>query len=110
MANPVRSEVAFKVEDVEYTLKFSTNAMCELEERLNKGLNAIVGNMERLSTVRALLWAGLQSKHPDITMQKAGEIIDQCGMPAATAIIGKALNAAFPREDGAAKEANPKNG
>lgn len=106
MANPHKSEVAFKVGDTEYTLKFSTNAICELEERLDKGLNTIVSNMERLTTVRAMLWAGLQSKHDSITLQKAGEIIDQCGMPAATEAIGRALNAAFPRPD----EAASKNG
>lgn len=106
MANPHKSEVAFKVGDVEYTLKFSTNAICELEDRLDKGLNTIVANMERLTTVRALLWAGLQSKHDSITLQKAGEIIDQSGMAAATEAIGKALNAAFPRPD----EASAKNG
>lgn len=96
MANPVRGEVAFKVADAEYTLKFSTNAICELEERLDKGLNVIVANMERLSTVRALLWAGLKAKHPDITMAQAGEIIDRCGMAQATEVIGQALTAAFP--------------
>ena len=106
MANPTRSEVAFKVGEVEYTLKFSTNAICELESRLDKGLNTIVANMERLTTVRAMLWAGLQSKHESITIDRAGDIIDQCGMAAATEAIGKALNAAFPRPD----EATSKNG
>lgn len=96
MANPARGEVSFKVADTRYTLKFSTNAICELEEHLNKGLNVIVANMERLTTVRALLWAGLRAKHPDMTIEKAGELIDRCGMAEATEVIGKALTAAFP--------------
>ena len=99
MANPARGEVAFKVADAEYTLRFSTNAICELEDRLDKGLNVIVANMERLSTVRALLWAGLRAKHPEVTMAQAGEVIDACGMAAATEIIGKALTAAFPQAE-----------
>lgn len=106
MANPHRSEVAFKVEDTEYILKYSTNAICELEQQLDKGLNTIVANMERLTTVRAMLWAGLRAKHEDITLPKAGELIDKCGMAAATDAIGKALNAAFPRPD----ETSSKNG
>ena len=106
MANPHRGEVTFKVADAEYTLVFSTNAICELEERLDKGLNAIVANMERLTTVRAMLWAGLRAKHPDITIAKAGELIDTCGMLVATDVIGKALHAAFPPPD----ESAPKNG
>lgn len=106
MANPHRGEVTFKVADAEYTLVFSTNAICELEERLDKGLNAIVANMERLTTVRAMLWAGLRAKHPDITITKAGEMIDACGMLVATDVIGKALHAAFPPQD----ESTAKNG
>ncbi|WP_396190307.1 GTA-gp10 family protein [Flavobacterium sp.] len=105
MANPARGEVALAVADTEYTLKFSTNAICELEDRLDKGLNLIVANMERLTTVRALLWAGLRAKHPDVTITQAGEIIDRIGMAQATEVIGKALTAAFPPN-----EADAKNG
>lgn len=96
MANPARGEVAFTVADTEYTLKYSTNAICELEERLDKGLNTIVANMERLTTVRALMWAGLRAKHPDVSIQQAGELIDKMGMAQATEIIGQALTTAFP--------------
>ena len=100
MANPLLGEVAFKAADAEYTLKFSTNAICELEELLNRGLNEIVSDLERLSTVRALLWAGLRAKHPDVTLKMAGEIIDKSGMVAATDVIGTALKAAFPPPGG----------
>lgn len=99
MANPHRGEVVFKAADAEYTLVFSTNSICELEELLNSGLNTIVANMERLTTVRALLWAGLHSKHPEISLKKAGDIIDVCGMAAATEAVGRALNAAFPKPE-----------
>lgn len=105
MANPARGEVALAVADTEYTLKFSTNAICELEDRLDKGLNVIVANMERLTTVRALLWAGLRAKHPEVTITQAGEMIDRIGMAQATEVIGKALTAAFPTP-----EADAKNG
>ena len=105
MANPHRGEVAFKAGDADYTLVYSTNAICELEEALGKGLNAIVADMERLSTVRALLWAGLRARQPDTTMVKAGEIIDLCGVAAATEAIGRALNAAFQRTEGKAGNA-----
>ena len=100
MANPHRGEVAFKAGDANYTLVYSTNAICELEDAIGKGLNAIVADMERLSTVRAILWAGLRSRHSDITMAGAGEIIDLCGVAAATEVIGRALNAAFQKTEG----------
>lgn len=106
MANPHRGEVTFKAADTEYTLAFSTNAICELEELLDNGINAIVANMERLMTVRAMLWAGLRTKHPDITLDKAGKLIDICGMLVATDAINKALQVAFPPPD----ESSAKNG
>lgn len=100
MANPARGEVALKVGDLDYTLKFSTNAICELEDHLNRGLNEIVSDLERLSVVRALLWAGLRSNHPELTLKMAGDIIDKCGMPAAVDHVGTALRLAFPPETG----------
>lgn len=96
MANPARSEVALKVGDNDYTLKFSTNSICELEDRLDKGLNEIVRNMERVATVRALLWAGLRHHHPEVTIAGAGEMIDSAGVGPITDAIGRALTAAFP--------------
>jgi hypothetical protein len=100
MANPLRGEVAFTVADVEYTLKFSTNAICELEQLQNKGLNEIVGDLERVSTVRAMLWAALRAKHSDITLKGAGEIMDRAGMPATVEAISNALRAGFPPPTG----------
>lgn len=96
MANPEKGEVAFKAADAEYTLRYSTNAICELEDHLGRGLNAIVADLERVSTVRALLWAGLRAKHPEITLKAAGEIMDKCGVPTTVGAVSDALKAAFP--------------
>lgn len=98
MANPARGEVALRAAETDYTIKFSTNAICEVEDRLDKGLNTIIANMERVTTVRALLWAGLRAHHPDMTLAGAGEIIDRVGMAPVTEAIGKALTAAFPSQ------------
>jgi hypothetical protein len=105
MANPARGEVALVVGNLEYTLKFSTNAICELEDRLDKGLNTIIANMERLSTVRALLWAGLRAHHPEVTILGVGEIVDSVGAARVTEALGKALTAAFPAEKADAPKA-----
>ena len=104
MPNPALGEVAFHTADAEYTLKFSTNAICEMEDRINKGLSSIVQGMDRLSHVRALLWASLRAKHPDVSMEKAGAIIDLAGMKETTVAIGKALEAYFPK---ASEEGDP---
>lgn len=100
MVNPALGEVAFKVADATYTLKFSTNAICELEDHIGKGLNVIVSDLERVSTVRAMLWAALRSKHSDVSLKQAGEIIDRAGMPATVEAISNALRAGFPPATG----------
>ena len=64
MANPARGEVAFRVADEDYVLKFTTNAICKVEKELEEGLNSILQNMQRVTTVRALLWAGQQRATP----------------------------------------------
>lgn len=97
MANPHRGEMSFKTPDAEYTLVLSTNALCELEEELGKSVPAIVSDMQRLSTLRALLWASLRTRHPDISLAQAGEIIDRAGMVKTTEAITRTLNAAFPK-------------
>lgn len=97
MANPHRGEVSFKTPDAEYTLVLSTNALCELETETGKSVPAIVGDMERVSTLRALLWASLRTRQPEISIAQAGEIIDRAGIVNTTEAITRALNAAFPK-------------
>jgi hypothetical protein len=97
MSNPHRGEVSFKTPDAEYTLVLSTNALCELEAETNKSLPAILADMERVTTVRALLWALLRTKQPDVTLAQAGEIIDRVGMPKTTEAIVRAIAAAHPK-------------
>lgn len=97
MANPHRGEVSFKTPDAEYTLILSTNALCELEAETEKSLPAIMRDIERVTTVRALLWALLRTKQPDISLAQAGEIIDRAGMAKTTEAIMRAIGAAQPK-------------
>lgn len=106
MANPHRGEASFKIGGVDYTLAFTTNAICELEELLDRSFKVIVQDMGRLSHARALLWAGLRVKHPAVTLEMAGEIIDTLGMKPCADVIGKALANSFPKAD----ESASKNG
>jgi len=96
MANPHRGEVTFKVADAEYTLAFSTNAICEVETLLDKGLNQIVQSMDRLTTIRALFWAGLREHHP-MTLEEAGVIMHEAGAGAASKAVNQAMSLAFPQ-------------
>lgn len=109
MANPHRGSVALQAGDRAYTLSFSINALCELEDALDKPVSEIVATIQdpakvRLSGVRMLLWAGLRDHHPEVTVAEAGEIATDAGFTVAVEKIGEAFKLAFP----AAKEGKVK--
>lgn len=110
MANPARGSVAFQVGERAYTMSFSVNALCELEELLGMPVAQIAAGMEkaenvRMSTVRALVWAGLRDHHGDLQLKDAGEIATEAGIPACMEAVGKAFALAFPE---AKADANPR--
>lgn len=102
MANRIRGEVDFESERGRLTLKYDVNALCELEEELDIGIQEF-GEMfagkrkVRLKHVRAAFWAGLRHHRPEITVNEAGELIMEIGgMVPALELIGKAFELAFP--------------
>lgn len=100
MANKHKGEVSFEVAGVNYTMRFSANALCELEDALDMGINAVatqLGNPAslRLKTVRAVFWAGLRDHHPDMTTVQAGDLVTELGIPRAIELVGKAFELTF---------------
>ena len=92
MANPHRGQVSLG----DYTLSFSVNALCELEDLLDKPMMEIVAAIQtpetmRMSTVRALFWAALRDNHDEIDLAGAGLIVSEFGMKAAMAQIDGVL-------------------
>lgn len=110
MANPLRGEAPLKVGDVEYTLVFDINAMCEAEEFLDLTVREILSKLDSLIVVRGLIWAGLRAKHAEVTVKQAGAIIEAIGgADQALEVLGRGLTAAFP-EGKEGEGANPPNG
>jgi hypothetical protein len=105
--NPVRGEVALDAAGKSYTLKFSTNALCEAENILDKPMAVIMAQLDRLAVLRVLMWAALQHKQPGVSLQDAGEIMDAAGMKAVVPALTDALNLAFPKPDEKDGEARP---
>lgn len=105
MANPHKGEVAFEADGATYTLCFSIDALCSLEEATGKGIIAISNELSdadrlSLSMIRNVLWAGLQAHHPKIDLKKAGElIISAGGLPTMIGVISKAFAQAFPEPE-----------
>lgn len=108
MANPHRGEKAITIDGKEYTLVFTANTICEIEDALDKSILEIQGQFARLSVVRTLLWAGLQEKHPGITLKAAGDMLGTAGSKVLGPAIFEAMVAAFPKTDAEAK-AGPEN-
>jgi len=95
----MKREVIIRVNGKEYTLRLGNNALCRFEAET--GITAIKlaalgpDEMEQ-RFMRALLWAGLKKHHPDMTLDMAGDLIDDIGLDQTGEYIRDALSAAHP--------------
>lgn len=106
MSNPHRGEVELKAGDQTYTLVLDINAICELEELLGKSVAEIGRDMGRIVYMRAVLWAGLKARHP-VTLEEAGKILQQAGVPTAAVKMREAMALAFPPNSAKGTARNP---
>ena len=58
----------------EYTLRFSVNALCCLEEKTGVSLREMRGDQWR--SLRGLLWCGLLEACPHMTPEEAGSLLE----------------------------------
>ena len=58
----------------EYSLRFSVNALCCLEEKTGVSLAAL--ESRQVSCLRGLLWCGLMESCPGMTLSQAGDLLD----------------------------------
>lgn len=128
MTNPERGEVAAIIGNRAVVLRYTADALCALEETLDRGIIDITGEMRfwgpplgpdgktplpetadetaqrlgriRLTTLRALLWAGLRERQPDLSLKEAGEMIltTAGGIAAVLEPVAAAVASAFARE------------
>lgn len=98
MANGFKGEVSLQHEGETYEMVLDFNALCDFEGETGKNaLTALQGFEDgniNASDMRALMWAGLRQKHPEITLREAGEIL---GSNAGA--IEQAAAAAAPEEN-----------
>lgn len=82
---------------VERTIKFTLNAMAELEDRygsVDEAFKQLDNNS--IKAVRCILWAGLIHEDPDLTEQQVGNLIDIQYMQDLMASLGSAFDADMP--------------
>jgi hypothetical protein len=96
----IRGGVTFDALGKPREVRFSTNALCRLEERAGKSLQDVLAETaeggRRTLAFRLLMWAGMG----DGTLDEAGDVIDAIGMAETDRIIAAALRAAFPPAEG----------
>lgn len=95
MANSQRGEV--RLGESGRVLRFTTNAQCRIETVLGVGfIEAAQGLQDdiRIGVLRAFVWGGLNDDA--LTLEDAGNIIDDVGQAGVLEAIGEALALAFP--------------
>ena len=105
--NEHRGEVGLKVGEKIYKLKFTINSIVLLEETLGrsvKKINVDIGMKE----LRAMVWAGLQHNHNEITLERAGDIIEEIGNEYVFDRINEALEYSYPKVVGGGGTASKK--
>lgn len=104
MANTKRGEVDFRVDKDTYTLSYSVNALCELEEALGIGIVEIanlLGDKDRLklSTIRHIFHVGLKDYHPSVSITDTGKIMTDLGIEKVVELFSTAFGLAFPEAE-----------
>jgi len=97
--NKHKGEIPLKVGNKEYSLKFTTNSLCELEEVLGMTTLDMIDSLKSsmgLKQLRCLVWAATLDNHKGLSMNEVGEIIDAVGFNNCLKACGEALNAGFP--------------
>jgi hypothetical protein len=112
MGKPVKGEVRLKYRGKNLTLVLDFNALCDFEavvgETAQTRLACLENGTAAFGDMRALLWAMLQSHHPDMSLKDAGKVIGE-GMAEVSGALQAAFIAALPAEaEGRGKKPKPK--
>jgi hypothetical protein len=109
MANKQKGEVDLRVGGKVYTLRYSTNALCVLEDAFDDTVQNIAKRFDadgdvRMSDVRRFFHAGLIDNQPEIDISGAGLIISDAGMENAMSAASDAFSLAFAPQPAGAVE------
>ncbi|MFW2541533.1 GTA-gp10 family protein [Primorskyibacter sp. 2E107] len=106
MSNRIRGRHDFEADGKTWSLHFTANGMCELEDAVGCGVLAFLKRIEAAGEdisfrdVRLLFWAGLQEHHPDIDLRGAGALITALGgIAQAMELTGQAVADSMPKPD-----------
>lgn len=65
--------------DKKRVLRFDINAFADLEEHAGRGLASLFDEANvGINTIRLIVWAGLKHEIPDLSIKKAGILVQCC--------------------------------
>lgn len=109
-AKAVRLELGADGEKREFWLQFDIDKICQMEELLDLDVLQIEARLPaygRLGFLRVVLWAGLQTHQPKMSLRDAGELLAEPGNEAIRAKIIEAYQKAFPAPEAAEGDGDP---
>ena len=89
------------LDGVERTVKFTLNAMAEIEDRygsVEKGFYELEEN-NSIKALRCILWAGFIEDEPEITERQVGSLIDIAYMDELMELLGQAFEQDMPDQN-----------
>lgn len=100
------------VGDRSYTVRFSIKAMAALQDHYSLAsideVGAHLAQMKfGLGDITAILWAGLRSRHPEVTLDQAEDIVDEAGLDGLQDLLGSAFGTALPPSKPGAGKSGP---
>jgi hypothetical protein len=116
--NPLRGEASVDISGATYQLTFDVSAFIFAQQATGKKMMEMVTafseDPDDLITLRAMIWAGLQRKHP-MPIGEVDELISSAGLAKARSVVSDGLAAAFggaeeARETGKAPKPQAKRG
>lgn len=114
MANPNRGEVDLIAGDQTYTMRMSINAIANIEDHFDMGINQVAELLSdakgmRIGNLRTIVLYALKEHHPELDVAAAGEVIGKAGFDVTAAAIQQAMVLAFPNaKAGSARPQKPK--
>lgn len=94
MANRKRGFVEIELDGKERKLRYSLNALAELEDKLGIPLSELNEVNMGMKQIRAFLWAGLIHENPELTEREVGDMVDFDNMEYISEKIGEAFKTA----------------